>query len=151
MSARRGPYVVDASAGIKLFLPEAMAWRAHALFQGLQADPPIKLCVPELFFIECANVLWKHVRRGTFSAEVVVPHLSVLLALPLEVTPTRALCASAFGLANRYGITAYDACYVALAQQLGAPLITADEALARLLPDMRSQILLLKDLPLPVT
>lgn len=37
-------------------------------------------------------------------------------------------------LAQRHSISAYDACYAALAALLGVPLVTADEKLARTLP-----------------
>lgn len=51
--------VVDASVGIKLFLVEPLSDEAHALFAHLTDDPPARLYVPELFFIECANILLK--------------------------------------------------------------------------------------------
>ncbi|HKZ84931.1 MAG TPA: type II toxin-antitoxin system VapC family toxin, partial [Anaerolineae bacterium] len=54
--------VVDASVGIKLFIAEPLSNLADALFAHLAADPPGRLMVPDLFFIECANILWKHVR-----------------------------------------------------------------------------------------
>jgi predicted nucleic acid-binding protein len=36
---------------------------------------------------------------------------------------------AALSIAVSYDITAYDACYIALAQRLGIPLITADQKL----------------------
>jgi predicted nucleic acid-binding protein len=47
------------------------------------------------------------------------------------------------------GIAAYDACYVALAQRLVVPLVTADEKLARALSSAGSDVRWLGDLSLP--
>ena len=55
--------------------------------------------MPDLLYAECANILWKHVRRG------------------------------ALVLAIEHDLSAYDACYVALAKSLAWELITADERL----------------------
>ena len=54
-----------------------------------------------------------------------------LVRLPLRRVPMAALAEAALTVAVQYGSTAYDSAYVALAQRLGLPLITADEALAR--------------------
>jgi predicted nucleic acid-binding protein len=49
--------------------------------------------------------------------------------MPLFRTPTYDLTVAALPIAVTYDITAYDACYVALAQRLGIPLVTADQKL----------------------
>ena len=59
MSAGPGRFVVDASVGIKLFVAEPLGEQADALFGLLAADPPAYLFVPDLFYIGCANILWK--------------------------------------------------------------------------------------------
>ena len=48
--------------------------------------------------------------------------------LPIERAPHRALIARCWEL--RHNLTVYDAAYVALAELLGCPLVTADAALA---------------------
>jgi predicted nucleic acid-binding protein len=55
--------VLDASIGIKLFLAEPLSARVDALFDHLTDALPARFYVPDLFYIECANVLWKSVRR----------------------------------------------------------------------------------------
>ena len=52
-------------------------------------------------------------------------------------------------IALAYDITAYDACYVALAQQLDAPLITADETLVRKLVGTAYDMRWLGNFPVP--
>jgi predicted nucleic acid-binding protein len=54
-----------------------------------------------------------------------------LVRLPLQVASTAGLAETALMLALEHGATAYDAAYVALAQKLTLPLVTADEALVR--------------------
>ena len=53
--------------------------------------------------------------------------LDDLLSLPLVVYPTAPLLARAWEL--RHNLTVYDGCYVALAEALEAPLVTADRRL----------------------
>lgn len=56
-----------------------------------------------------------------------------LLALPIVRYPTLQLLERAWSL--RHNFTAYDAMYVALAEALDAPLVTADGRLARAIRD----------------
>lgn len=126
-----GAYVVDASVGIKLFVAEELSDAAHALFALRVDERPVRLVVPDLFYIECTNILWKYHQRFGLSrgdAESAVDQLGQLL---VHSTPTAALTADALALAMTHGITAYDAAYVALAQRLAIPVVTADAALLR--------------------
>jgi predicted nucleic acid-binding protein len=120
--------VVDASVAIKLYLAEALAAEAHVLF-GYLADPTTVFHVPDLFYVECANILWKQVQRGSATAAQVASHYAALTALPIQRTPTYDLGADALAIAATHGITAYDASYVALAHRQAVPLITADDKL----------------------
>ena len=81
--------------------------------------------------MECANILWKYVRRAGHPADRVAGHIALLLRLPLIRVTTAALVADAARIALAHEITAYDACYVALAERSGAALLTADERLVR--------------------
>ncbi len=125
--------VVDASVGIKLCVTEPLSEEADALFAHLSDTPPAHLYVPDLFFIECANVLWKYVQRFAYSPEVALQNVLDLTHLPLHVAPVQSLTEVALALAMGQHITAYDAAYVALAQRLSLPMITADETLVRCL------------------
>jgi predicted nucleic acid-binding protein len=123
-------YVVDASVGIKLFVDEQFSEQTHALFSHLAADPPAELYVPDLFYIECTNILLKYTRRFGRSLEDSRADLADLNRLALKSTPTANLMEEALLLASEKKLTAYDACYAVLAGQLDIPLITADESLA---------------------
>ena len=56
------------------------------------------------------------------------------LALPIALVPDPALAVDALGYARQYGLSAYDALYVTLAERLQAPLVTADRKLAASYP-----------------
>ena len=124
-------YVVDASVGIKLFVEEEFSEQAHALFSHLAADPPAELYVPDLFYIECTNILLKYTRRFGRSLEDSQADLADLGRLALRITSTADLMERSLLLAKKLDLSAYDACYAVLAQQLEIPLVTADQPLAR--------------------
>jgi predicted nucleic acid-binding protein len=124
-------FVVDASVGIKLFVKEQFSDQAYAIFSHLAADPPAELFVPDLFYIECTNILLKYTRRFGRSLDDSKADLADLSHLALKSTPTVDLMEGALLLANEKNLTAYDACYAVLAQQLEIPIITSDEQLAR--------------------
>jgi predicted nucleic acid-binding protein len=121
--------VVDASVAAQLFVPEPLSAQANLLF-SLLANAGSVFHVPDLFYAECANIFWKKVQRSVCSSTQAEQALADLLALPLQPTPTMTLSPDVLSLALTHGITAYDACYVALAKQLNVPLITADEKLS---------------------
>jgi predicted nucleic acid-binding protein len=124
-------FVVDASVGIKLFVDEDYSDKVHTLFEQLAADPPANLYVPDLFFIECTNILLKYTRRFGRSLEDSRADLVDLGRLSLRVVSTAELMEDAFLLGAEQNITAYDACYAVLASRLSLPLVTADEPLAK--------------------
>ncbi len=139
--------VVDASVGIKLFIAEINSDEAHALFEYLAVDPPARFFVPDLFYVECTNILWKVVKRSGLSVEDVKIFVEQLGQLALTSFPTESLIVDALDIAMTHDLTAYDAAYVALAQQLDLPLITADGRLAAKLVGTSHDARLLSDFP----
>jgi predicted nucleic acid-binding protein len=123
--------VVDASVAIRLFVVEPLSDRADSLFSHLADDPPSRLYVPDLFFIECTNVLWKYVSRFGYDGEAARHDVADLSGLPLGVVSTSVLAEAALELSLEYGGTARDSAYVALAERLSLPLVTADEELVK--------------------
>jgi predicted nucleic acid-binding protein len=104
---------------------------ATALVRDVQGEGDSTRAIPDLAVLECGNVFWKRVRRGLLPADLAVESLADLLALPLVVWPARELVERALELAVSLDVSLYDAAYLALADTLDIPLVTADEALAR--------------------
>lgn len=139
--------VVDAGVALQRFLVEPLSHRADALFDHLSHSPPARFDVPDLFFAECADILWEYVGHFGYSAEVARQDLSDHLHLPFRVAPTADLVEEALAPAMAHDITICDAVYVALGQRLSLPPVTADEALARRLADTSVDIRSLADWP----
>lgn len=141
--------VIDTNIAIKQFITDPLTPKVNRLFDHL-IDPSAEFYVPDLFYIESANVLCKYVRAKLYTAEQIEADLTDLKALRFQVTPTQQLIVKAADLALKYGITAYDACYVALSEQVGAPLLTLDERLFNALAGSRLDVQLFTNFEVPV-
>lgn len=95
------------------------------------------LAAPELIDLEVASVLRRLLAAGRLPARRAELALSDLFALPLRRVPHRPLLRRCWNL--RDNLTAYDAAYVALAEQLGATLVTSDLRLSRA-PGLRCEV-----------
>lgn len=121
--------VLDASVVIKGFLNERLSDRATELLATGEEPGRLALEAPDLLYVECANILWKHVRRGVLDGAEASEHARSVSALRLRPTPVQELAPTALALAIEHDISAYDASYVALARSLDCELVTADERL----------------------
>lgn len=121
--------VIDASVGIKLVIAETGSDAADALFSHAADTAGSRLYVPDLFYTECANVLWKYVKRFGYSAKEARKGIERLRGLGLVKLETELFLEDAFGIAVAHEISVYDACYVAASMHVSATLVTADERL----------------------
>ncbi|MDP9441093.1 MAG: type II toxin-antitoxin system VapC family toxin [Actinomycetota bacterium] len=83
---------------------------------------------PDLLRIEVTSVLRRHANWGRLTQEQADGAISDLLAFPITVFPTGPLLQRVWEL--RQNLTAHDGCYVALAEAVDSPLVTADRRLA---------------------
>jgi predicted nucleic acid-binding protein len=140
--------VVDASVGIKKFIIDPLTPKVDQLFAHLD-DPDARLYIPDLFYIECTNIAWKYIRAGSYDSTEAQENLAALKLLRFTPTPTSNLMLEALRLSVTYGISAYDASYVALAQQRSAPLLTQDQRLANALKNTNFNVQLFSDFVVP--
>jgi predicted nucleic acid-binding protein len=141
--------VVDASVAIKQFIPnEPLTPKVNQLFAHL-TNPQTAIFVPDLFYIECGNIIWKYVRARLYAVADVPADLATLKSFPLRVVSTADLMADAVNIGLAYGISAYDASYVALSQQVGATLLTLDGKLIRALAASSYNVVSFNDFEVP--
>ncbi|MEH2337850.1 type II toxin-antitoxin system VapC family toxin [Nostoc sp.] len=140
--------VVDTSVSLKQFIPDPLTAKVNQLFAHL-AYPQTEIFVPDLFYIECANVLWKYAHAGRYDVSLIQGNLASLKAFPLCVVSTVDLMADAVTIALNYGISAYDGSYVALSQQVGATLLILDGKLVRAITASSSNISSFNDFEVP--
>jgi predicted nucleic acid-binding protein len=117
--------VIDSSALLPGLLDRQ---RSHGalLREVLQRDDDLN--APHLLDLEMIQALRRLVRRAEITSEQAVAALDGLASLPLERYPHEAFIGRIWEL--RDSLSAYDAAYVALAEILGARLLTADRRLA---------------------
>lgn len=116
--------VVDASIAVKWVIPEADSARAEVLLDH-------SLVAPDLLFAECANILWKKIRRGELTEEEAAIAAKTLEQADLAVVSTRGYLARAVAIAAELDHPAYDGVYLAVAEAFGLRLATADDRLIR--------------------
>ena len=119
-------YVLDASLAAAWFLPDEASGAADRLLADILANSPL---VPSLFRHEVRNLLLVAERRDRLSASDVDEALIKLATLPIAVRDVGG-DRDVLMLARKYGLTAYDPAYLALALAERLPLATLDKRLA---------------------
>ena len=128
-------YILDASVAAKWFLPpddEPHQQQALALLQDY-ISKRVHFIVPDLFWLECGNILWKAVRQERVSSNSARESIATLVDMPLPAVSAKTLLNEAFDISASFDRTVYDAAYVALAVASKRPLITDDQRLANAL------------------
>jgi predicted nucleic acid-binding protein len=121
-------FVLDASLALQWFL-EDEADRRFSL-DVLASLSEKRATVPILWFYEVGNGLVMACRRKRISLAQVEGFLTRLKALPIDATQqTPAETLELPALAQRYGLTNYDAAYLGLAMSADLPLATTDKLL----------------------
>jgi len=116
--------VVDASVVFSALVDEGRhgEWAVQVL-----ADQP--LAAPAHLFVEVSNVLRRSVLAGHLGRDAAALAHADLVQLRVATFDFEPLAARVWALHPT--VTAYDAAYVALAEELDVPLVTLDRRLAR--------------------
>jgi len=116
--------VVDASAAVDLLLGTERAPGIARVLAGVA-----EAHAPELIDLEVISVIRRWTLRGWVSVEIGSRAVDELAELALVRHRHAALCHRAWDLRDR--CSTYDGAYVALAETLGAELLTSDARLGR--------------------
>jgi predicted nucleic acid-binding protein len=129
-------YVLDASVVAKLLVDEDLSAQAHSLLRRVTMADADTFFSPEVMWLECANVLWKYVRRHGYSVEDAQAAVMDLAELAIAPVSLSGIVVETFELAVEAGLTVYDAAYAAVARGLDCTLVSADERLVRAVLDV---------------
>jgi predicted nucleic acid-binding protein len=127
--------VLDASVVLKWFHSEGedhveAAWELRERFEAGE----LRVLAPRLLWLEILNVA---ARRWRWTAAQLDQLAAALPELGFELIEPE-LAGVAHWVAN--GLTAYDAAYVAVAEQAGAQLVTDDAEIVRTAPELAAAL-----------
>jgi len=120
--------VLDNSVLVAWLVPEQANDYTRRIARRTQRED---LIVPALWEVEFANVMTVMWRRRALERHQVAGILTRAARLGLQIDRNPVSPHALFAIAERHGISAYDAAYLELAERRGLPLATRDASLAR--------------------
>jgi len=122
--------VLDASVAIAALIEEDRSDEARRILCEVGTDSAV---VPGLWYLEVGNTLLLAERRRSLSAAARREQLADLSRLPIAIDheTTHYAWNDTMGLAERHGLTLYDATYLELSLRRQLPLAAFDAALRR--------------------
>jgi predicted nucleic acid-binding protein len=124
-------WVLDASAAL------------HVVMRLPTAEPVIErleqatlVLVPQLYFSETANALWKYVSSGQLSSEQAIERYQEVCLLPDQAISDQTLALEALNLASSHNHPVYDMIYAVLARRNACGVLSRDNRLAGLLESL---------------
>jgi predicted nucleic acid-binding protein len=127
--------VLDCSVAIKWAIPlvrEPLTDESLRLLRRY-VNGEIEFIVPDVFWAEVGNVLWKGTRQNRWRQDEAESVAADMQARDFTTVPSLMLLPEALKIAFAHDRAVYDCLYVALAVQSKTDLITADERLANAL------------------
>jgi predicted nucleic acid-binding protein len=122
-------FVVDASVGFAWVYPSQASAETDALLEGVEAGATV--VAPALWFLEVANGLLAAQRRKLLTGSERKSALEMLSALRVTIDDESGHAAfhKTSTLAEKYGLSVYDAAYLEVALRRQLPLGSRDGAL----------------------
>jgi len=117
--------IVDASIAMKWVVNEP------GTAEALTLKRTHRLAAPDLLVAECANILWKKVRRGELAQEEASLAARLLQRVNINLRPMRNFLDAATRIAVMLDHPAYDCLYLAMAEAEETRFVTADDRLLR--------------------
>lgn len=121
-------FVLDSSVALAWLLPDEGSDAVDELADQVAAET---ILVPAVWRLEVGNALLTALRRERLARKDVGRLLALVAALPVEqdLPLDDAAYSRVMAIAERYGLTSYDAAYLELAQRRGVALATLDARL----------------------
>jgi predicted nucleic acid-binding protein len=116
--------VCDASVLFKLVVTEIDSELAAALVRS------VRVIVPEFAYLEIGNALWSRIRRRDLDVNQAQRLIEGLLSFGFETLHVVPFLSCALDIASVIDHPIYDCLYVAMAEHLAVPLVTADKRLS---------------------
>jgi predicted nucleic acid-binding protein len=120
-------FVVDSSVAAAWCFPDERTNYTNAVLRSL--SPPAEAVAPRLFAYEVRNSVLMGLRRKRITKTEAETFLNPAQSLPIRLEDPESYD-TLFQLADRHGLTVYDAAYLDMAIRKGLPLATLDTALA---------------------
>jgi predicted nucleic acid-binding protein len=125
--------VIDASVAIKWVITEAGTEEANDLRGTGTAFHAPGLIVPDI-----GNILWKKILRQEVTSAEAELACKILRFAKIEIHDMQRHSSMALSMALALGHPVYDATYLALAQALDIPMVTADRRLVNKLSALKN-------------
>ncbi|MCC7047083.1 MAG: type II toxin-antitoxin system VapC family toxin [Alphaproteobacteria bacterium] len=119
--------VVDASVAVQWVLEQERSDSAQHLL-----DSSRELVAVDLIRLEVRSAILKAVRTKRLPPSDATEAIGTFDRTPVRSFPATDHASAAYAIADRHGGSLYDACYIALARSLDAPLATDDEGMAKI-------------------
>jgi len=127
-------FVLDTSVVVKWFSLEEKSTEAEEILKKIE-DKKIEVLLPELVKYELANAFLK---GKQFSLRQAGIGLEVFYSLPvIFVSESFQIAKESYRLAEKFNLTYYDACFLALAKLRKIPLVTANPRHQRQIPGVK--------------
>ena len=120
--------VVDASIAVKWLVEEENSEAADNILDGRH-----ELHAPRLMVSEVGNTLWRKAKMGEIERSLAGALAAAIPEMGVHWSDDEAISADAVRLAVALDRSVYDCVYLALANRIGATLVTADERFANAL------------------
>lgn len=121
------PAVLDASVTLPWFLQDERTAFTDSVFAALGQE---EFWVPAVWRLEFPNALLVAERKRRIDRQTRLEALDFASGLALRVDPAAIDMRSISAIAERHGLSTYDASYLELASRQGFGLVTLDRALA---------------------
>jgi predicted nucleic acid-binding protein len=123
--------IIDASVALKWFLPDEEYGQKALQVLDRYMGNEIILGAPSLLEYELVNGLIIAQKRGRVPEETILTAVEGFANLGIRLQNIARLFDKVIHLSKAHQLSAYDASYLAIADEKGAPFITADEKLFR--------------------